>query len=199
MNLWLPEVVRFLSNQKNMFSCDDDHNVFSLSVDKIGAFFDKFVLSIKSILFVQNDETILMSTYNISFYGKLSELTRINFMLSHYTHPIGFSGLSLTALALVMQNAGNLDGAVSQYTNILKVRDLGPVQSMVCLCNARDSHIFPTKMTVFVVYEGCPKMPYNCIISLELKTSISLIHRQNEGNLFLDILLKRHTISLKNQ
>ena len=133
-----------------MFSCDDDHNVFSLSVDKIGAYFDKFVLSIKSILFVQNDETILMSTYNISFYGKLSELTRIIFMLSHYTHLIGSSGLSLTALALVMQNAGNLDGAVSQYTNILKVRDLGPVQSMVSLCNARDSQFFPTKMSVYL-------------------------------------------------
>ena len=44
------------------------------------------------------------------------------------------------------------------------------------------------------MYEGCPKMPYNCIISLEFKTNISLIHMHPVGNLFLDILLKLHKI-----
>ena len=48
---------------------------------------------------------------------------------------------------------------------------------------------------VFTIYEGCPKMPYNCIISLKFKTSISLIHIHPVENLFLDILLKLHKIS----
>ena len=45
------------------------------------------------------------------------------------------------------------------------------------------------------MYEGCPKMPYNCIISLKFKTSIILIYMHSVGNLFLDILLKLHKIS----
>ena len=45
------------------------------------------------------------------------------------------------------------------------------------------------------IYEGCPKMPYYCIISLKFKTNISLIHMHPVGNLFLDILLKLHKIS----
>ena len=48
---------------------------------------------------------------------------------------------------------------------------------------------------VIYMYEGCPKMPYNCIISLKIKTSIGLIHKHPVGNLFLDILLKLHKIS----
>ena len=44
-------------------------------------------------------------------------------------------------------------------------------------------------------YEGCPKMPYNCIISLEFKNHISFIHMYPVGNLFLEILLKLHKIS----
>ena len=50
-------------------------------------------------------------------------------------------------------------------------------------------------LRIFVTYEGCPKMPYNCIISLKFKTNISLIHMHTVGNLFLDILLKFHKIS----
>ena len=42
------------------------------------------------------------------------------------------------------------------------------------------------------MYEGCPKMPYNYIISLKFKTNISLIHMHPVGNLFLDLLLKLH-------
>ena len=48
-------------------------------------------------------------------------------------------------------------------------------------------------------YKGCPKMLYNCIISLEFKTSIILIHMHSVGNLFLDILLKLHKISYNNR
>ena len=48
------------------------------------------------------------------------------------------------------------------------------------------------------IYEGCPKVPYNSIISLEFKTNISLIHMQPVGNLFLAILLKFHNISKSN-
>ena len=51
-------------------------------------------------------------------------------------------------------------------------------------------------MTTFTpLYEGCPKMPYNCIVSLKFKTNISLIHMQPVGTLFPDILLKLHKIS----
>ena len=53
-----------------------------------------------------------------------------------------------------------------------------------------------SNMNTYVrTYEGCPKMPYNCIISLEFKTNISLIHMHPVGNLFLDKLLKLHKIS----
>ena len=38
-------------------------------------------------------------------------------------------------------------------------------------------------------YEGCPRMPYNCIISFKFKTSISLSYMYHVGNLFLDIVL----------
>ena len=55
--------------------------------------------------------------------------------------------------------------------------------------------IFTHWIACKVTYEGCPKMPYNCIISLKLKTRISLIHMYPVGNLFLDILLKLHKIS----
>ena len=48
---------------------------------------------------------------------------------------------------------------------------------------------------IYIMYEGCPKMLYNCIIALEFKANISLIHMHPVGNLFLDILLKLHKIS----
>ena len=44
-------------------------------------------------------------------------------------------------------------------------------------------------------YEGCPKIPYNCIISLDFKTTIGLIHMHPVGNLFLEILFKLNKIS----
>ena len=45
------------------------------------------------------------------------------------------------------------------------------------------------------IYEGCPKMPYNCIVSLKFITNITSIHMQPVGTLFPDILLKLHKIS----
>ena len=47
-----------------------------------------------------------------------------------------------------------------------------------------------TYVNSLYIYEGCPKMPYNCIISLKSKTNISLIHMHSVGKLFLDMLLK---------
>ena len=60
---------------------------------------------------------------------------------------------------------------------------------------SQDQMTFLNLTGVMQLYEGCPKMLYNCIISLEFKTKISLIHMHPIGNLFLDILLKLHKIS----
>ena len=65
--------------------------------------------------------------------------------------------------------------------------------------NLKQSFPLHTLYMRFRIYEGRPKMPYNCIISLNSKSSITLIHMHPVGNLFLDILLKLHKISYSNR
>ena len=77
---------------------------------------------------------------------------------------------------------------MSGYVDCYEHRDQPFCKQIVAWCNL--------KLDVkCVIYEGCPKMPFNCIISLKFKTNISLIYMHPEGNLFLDILLKQHKIS----
>ena len=68
-----------------------------------------------------------------------------------------------------------------------KLKGLWRVNVCVGMCTFIHTYIH--------TYEGCPKMPYNCIVSLKFNNSISLIHMHPVGNLFLDILLKLHKIS----
>ena len=111
--------------------------------------------------------------------------------------------LFVTLSSISLENFKDRALIIPEILELIKLHTykFGLVYICLSVCLSTDEiYITLRKISVLsqthiYIYEGCPKMPYNCIILLKFKISISLYHMHPVGNLFLDILLKLHKIS----